>query len=155
MNVDINKLNHRQVEVLLGCMEYLSGGGRKEFQDAAERENAFGLMGPCEGCVPDGYADGDILEPIRKKFAAVYWVACQRAERALKKKGENVRLSWLCDASYEDATGVAILNDDKPYYYLREFEKAWHVTFEDLAQLADRITEVERAIVAGYRSAGR
>jgi hypothetical protein len=94
-----------------------------------------------EGCVPQEEVDGDLLAPVRRKFAAVYQTAMELAEAELRKQGlkerQHFNFCLVIEPSYEDTTHVAVVDYDKPICYLHEWSKAWNLQFANLAELAD------------------
>jgi hypothetical protein len=87
---------------------------------------------------------------VRRKFAAVYQVATELAEAELKNRGFEKRKHFnfclVIDPSYEDSTHVVVVDYGKPICYLHEWNKAWHVGFEDLAALARTVLSAKAAL---------
>src|SRR5882724_12563070 len=75
---------------------------------------ALNLMKPCEGCVPSEEIDENLLNTVRRKFAAVYQTALELAEAELKQRGFESRkqfnFSLIIDPSYEHLTRIAIVD---------------------------------------------
>src|SRR5438034_4157199 len=143
-------LTPEQRRAIEAVAEYLSAESLPEETNLTDEEitNTFNLLKPCEGCVPNEEAGEDLLNTIRKKFGAVYEVGMELAEAELKRsKINDFNFCLVTDASYEDATHVAILDDDKPFSYLHQWTKAWHLGFATLMELAEAVLQVKEQLV--------
>ena len=78
-------LNEEERQVVLAVAEYLTSS-MIDISDEQLSE-ALNLMRPAAGCVPSEETDEDLLNPIRRKFAAVYQTAMELAEAELKQRG--------------------------------------------------------------------
>jgi hypothetical protein len=144
-----NELNQEERQVILAVADYLTST-TPEITDQG-LSGALNLMKPTEGCVPEDEADEDPVEPIRRKFAAVYRTAIELAEAELKQKGfkkpEQFNFALVIDASFEHATQLTIVDPDKPICYLYEWRKAWNFQFASLAELAKAVLAAKAALV--------
>jgi hypothetical protein len=144
-----NELNQEERQVILAVADYLTGTNL-EITDQGLSE-ALNLMKPTEGSIPPDEADEDPVEPIRRKFAAVYRTAIELAEAELKQKGftrpEQFNFCLVIDASFEHATQLTIVDGKKPICYLYEWRKAWHFQFADLAELAKAVLAAKATLV--------
>ena len=124
-------LSQEERQTVLAVAEYLTGSIESSIEISDEELSiAFNLIKKTEGCIPQEEIDGDLVAPIRRKFAAVYGTAMELAEAELEKKGLKDRKDFnfclVIEASYEDTTHVAVVDYDKPICYLHEWDKAWH-----------------------------
>jgi hypothetical protein len=120
-----------------------------------DRQHCRQKLKKCEGCVPPEEIDGDVIATIHRKFAAVYQTAVELAQAELKNRGLNTQEFNFCvviDASYEDATHVVVVDRDKPFCYLQEWEKAWHFHFGSLTELAQAVLDAKTALVKNVKS---
>ena len=141
-------MNLEQRQAIEAVAEYLTGGTLTANQSDEEIAATFNLLKPCRGCVPSEEAGEDLLNTIRKKFGAVYQVGMELAEEELKQSNfNNFKFCLIVDPSYEDITHVAILDYDKPIFYLHEWSKAWHLGFQTLGDLADAVLTVKKSLV--------
>ncbi len=142
-------LREEERQVVLAVAEYLTSS-TIDISDEQLSE-ALNLMKPAKGCVPSEEADGDLLNTVRRKFAAVYQTAMDLAEAELKQRGFEPRkhfdFSLVIEPSYEDSTRVAIVDYDRPMCYLHEWSKAWHFKFANLAELAGAVLSTKVALV--------
>ena len=145
-------MSQEERQTVLAVAEYLTGntGSSIEISDE-ELSSSLNLMKTTEGCIPQEEIDGDVVAPIRRKFAAVYGTAMELAEAELEKKGLKDRKDFnfclVIEASYEDTTHVAVVDYDKPICYLHEWDKAWHFQFGNLADLARAVLAAKTALV--------
>ncbi len=144
-----NALTEEERQAILAVAEYLTGS-MSDISDEQLSE-ALNLMKPCEGCFPSQEVDENLLNTVRRKFAAVYQTALELAEAELKQRGFEPRkqfnFSLVIDSSYEHLTRIAIVDHDRPICYLHEWSKAWHFQFADLAQLARTVVSSKVALV--------
>jgi hypothetical protein len=145
----LNALAEEQRHAVLAVAEYLAGSTIDVSDE--DLSNALNLMKESEGCVPSEEAGDDLLASVRRKFAAVYQVAMELAEAELRKRGfqarEQFNFCLVIEPSYEDTTQVVVVDYDKPICYLHEWNKAWHVGFENLAALAGAVLAAKVALV--------
>jgi hypothetical protein len=143
------KLEGEEQKAVLAVAEYLTSRDI-EITDE-ELSQALNLMKVTDGCVPSEEVGDDLLASIRRKFAAVYETAMELAEAELKanglKIGDAFNFCLLIEPSYEDRTHIAILDYDKPICYLHDWSKAWHLVFENLADLAQAVLAAKAALV--------
>ena len=144
-----NALTEEERRAVLAVAEYLTSS-MIDISDEQLSE-ALNLMKPCEGCVPCEEVDDNLLNAVRRKFAAVYQTALELAEAELKQRGFEARkqfnFSLVIDSSYEHLTRTAIVDHDRPICYLHEWSKAWHFQFADLAELARPVISAKVALV--------
>jgi len=144
-----NALTAEERRVVLAVAEYQTSS-TIDISDEQLCE-ALNLMKPAKGCVPSEEADGDLLNTVRRKFAAVYQTAMDLAEAELKQRGfeprKHFNFSLVIEPSYEDTTRVAIVDYDRPMCYLHEWSKAWHFKFANLAELAGAVLSTKVALV--------
>ena len=144
-----NALTAEERRVVLAVAEYQTSS-TIDISDEQLCE-ALNLMKPAKGCVPSEEADGDLLNTVRRKFAAVYQTAMDLAEAELKQRGFEPRkhfdFSLVIEPSYEDTTRVAIVDYDRPMCYLHEWSKAWHFKFANLAELAGAVLSAKVVLV--------
>ena len=144
-----NALNEEERQALLAVAEYLTSS----MIDISDEDlsEALDLMKPGKGCVPSEEADEDLLNAVRRKFAAVYQTAMELAEAELKQRGfeprKHFNFSLVIEPSYEDSTRVAIVDYDRPICYLHEWSKAWHFKFANLAELAGAVLSPKVVLV--------
>ncbi len=143
-------LTEEERKAVLAVAEYLTSS-TIDISDEQLSE-ALNLMKPAEGCVPSEEADGDLLNTVRRKFAAVYQTAMELAQAELKQRGfeprKHFNFSPVIEPSYEDSTRVAIVDYDRPMCYLHEWSKAWHFKFANLAELAGAVLSTKVALVS-------
>src|SRR6266436_4699392 len=136
-----NALTEEERQAILAVAEYLTG----TMSDVSDEQlsEALNLMKPCEGCFPCEEVDENLLNTVRRKFAAVYQTALELAEAELKQRGFEPRkqfnFSLVIEPSYEDSTRVAIVDYDRPICYLHEWMKAWRFKFANLTELAGAV----------------
>src|ERR1017187_11024501 len=144
----LKALTEPQRQAIEAVAEYLTGDTLTANQTDEEITGTFNLLKPCKGCVPSEEAGEDLLNTIRKKFGAVYQVGMELAEEELKQSNfNNFKFCLIVDPSYEDITHVAILDYDKPIFYLHEWSKALHLGFQTLGDLADAVLTVKKSLV--------
>lgn len=145
-----NSLSEAELQAVLAVAEYLSST-TTEITDE-DLSMALNLMKPSEGGVPFEEIDTNVLVTVRRKFAAVYQPAMELAQAELKQKGFKERAHFnfclVIEPSDEDTTHVAVVDYDKPVCYLHEWSKAWHFSFENLAQLAEAVLTAKANLVA-------
>jgi len=145
-----NALTEEERKAVLAVAEYLTSS-TIDISDE-DLSEALNLMKPAAGCVPSEEADGDLLNTVRRKFAAVYQTAMELAEAELKQRGfkprKHFNFSPVIEPSYEDTTRVAIVDYDRPMCYLHEWSKAWHFKFANLAELAGAVLSTKVALVS-------
>ena len=111
-----NALTEEERQALLAVAEYLTSG-TIDISDE-DLSEALNLMKPAKGCVPNEEGDGDLLNTVRRKFAAVYQTAMELAEAELKQRGfeprKHFNFSLVIEPSYTDSTRVAIVDYDRP-----------------------------------------
>lgn len=141
--------------ILVYVNDYLHGN-KLEAQTDEEWTEAFNLMRPCSGCVPPEEIGDSVEKTIRNKFGAVYWTAAELAELELAKKDHKPRVDFsfclVVDASFEDATHVAILDFKRPACYLHDWAKAWAFNFETLGDLVEAVITARNEIVKNYEN---
>ncbi len=144
-----NALTAEERRVVLAVAEYQTSS-TIDISDEQLCE-ALNLMKPAKGCVPSEEADGDLLNTVRRKFAAVYQTAMELAQAELKQRGfeprKHFNFSLVIEPSYEDTTRVAIVDYDRPMCYLHEWSKAWHFKFANLAELAGAVLSAKVVLV--------
>ena len=144
-----NALTAEERRVVLAVAEYQTSS-TIDISDEQLCE-ALNLMKPAKGCVPSEEADGDLLNTVRRKFAAVYQTAMELAQAELKQRGfeprKHFNFSLVIEPSYEDTTRVAIVDYDRPICYLYEWSKAWHFDFANLAELAGAVLSAKVVLV--------
>ena len=144
-----NALNEEERQALLAVAEYLTSS----MIDISDEDlsEALNLMKPGKGSVPSEEADEDLLNAVRRKFAAVYQTSMELAEAELKQRGLEPRnhfnFALVIEPSYEDSTRVAIVDYDRPVCYLHEWSKAWHFKFANLAELAGAVLSAKVVLV--------
>jgi hypothetical protein len=142
-------LTEEQCQAVLAVAEYLTSH-TTEITDE-DLSMALNIMRVGQGSVPDEEIDTDLLQAVRRKFAAVYQTAMELAEAQLKKQGlkdrQDFNFCLVIEPSYEDATHIAVVDYDRPTCYLLEWSKAWHFCFENLAELADAVLTAKAAMV--------
>jgi hypothetical protein len=153
---DYNQLNDEERRAVEGT-HYILNGDMAPLKDLNNEElrEAFGLLHPCKGCVPDEYVDGDLHNTVRRKFSAVYGAAANLAERDLEARGlthEDYDIRVVIDVSTEDCTYVAIVDwrDKWLVRYYRNSCKAWHFKFESLKDLATDILDVRNTVLRAF-----
>ncbi len=143
-------LTEEERKAVLAVAEYLTSS-TIDISDE-DLSEALNLMKPAAGCVPSEEADGDLLNTVRRKFAAVYQTAMELAQAELKQRGfeprKHFNFSPVIEPSYEDSTRVAIVDYDRPMCYLHEWSKAWHFKFANLAELAGAVLSTKVALVS-------
>lgn len=153
---DWGALIQEEKEALQAACRTLRGNDLEGNAGDEELESAFDLLAPCEGCVPEGYDDADLILNIRKKFAGVYSTAAELAGDELEKRGlkqfHNFDFRVVIDPDYEDTTSVVVVDaaEGKPYCYLHTYDKAWHFHFEGLKELAEGILKAKAEILCLY-----
>ena len=144
-----NALTEEERQALLAVAEYLTSS-TIDISDE-DLSEALNLMKPAKGCVPNEEGDGDLLNTVRRKFAAVYQTAMELAEAELKQRGfeprKHFNFSLVIEPSYTDSTRVAIVDYDRPICYLHEWSKAWHFKFANLAELAGAVLSAKVVLV--------
>ena len=142
-------LNEEERQVVLAVAEYLTSS----MIDISDEDlsEALNVMKPDKGCVPSEEGNGDLLNTVRRKFAAVYQTAMELAEAELKQRGleprKHFNFSLVIEPSYEDSTRVAIVDYDRPVCYLHEWSKAWHFKFANLTELAGAVLTAKVVLV--------
>jgi len=148
-----NRLTGEQKQAVEAVAEYLNGGSFANEAKLSTEEIAstFNLLKASEGCVPIEEAGEELDQTIRRKFGALFQVAMELAEAELAKAGKKERTDFnfcmVVDPSYEDATHVVIVDYDKPICYLHEWQKAWHVGFSNLGELAGEVLRIKGRLV--------
>ena len=142
-------LTEEERQAVLAVAEYLTSS----MIDVSDEQlsEALNLMRPCEGCVPSEEVDENLLNTVRRKFAAIYQTAIELAEADLKQRGfalpKQFNFSLVIDASYEHMTRIAIVDDNRPICYLHEWIKAWHFKFANLTELAGAVLSAKVVLV--------
>src|SRR6266436_158538 len=80
-----NSLPQEERQAVLAVAEYLSSSST-EISDA-DLSGALNLLKKSEACDPQGEIGYDVLQPIRRKFSAVFEIAIELAEAELKQRG--------------------------------------------------------------------
>jgi hypothetical protein len=134
--------------------DYLMGENL-EAPDDESLSSTFNILRPCDGCVPEDEIGEDLLLDIRRKFACVYYSACELAEEEVRHKGFRKQHGFffclVVDASYLDATHVAVVDYDpekRPFCYFLEYRKAKCLHFETLQAIAAEVLRARDEIVS-------
>ena len=144
-------------KIAVQVLDYLGGDAEELLKEKPDedwdtfRDEYFELLDASthNGCVPEGYADGDLLKAIRKKYACVFWpVLLGTAERIGGHRGE---LTLVIDPDYEDHTRVVIFHDKLSLVLLTYSAKAWNFRFANLAALTAEIRQLTEEAVNRYR----
>src|SRR6266436_8596320 len=144
-----NALTEEERRAVLAVAEYLTG----TMSDISDEQlsEALNLMKPCEGCVPSEEVDENLLNTVRRKFAAIYQTAIELAEAELKQQGfesrKHFNFALVIDPSYEHMTRITIVDHDRPICYLHEWIKPWHFKFANLTELAGAVLSVKVVLV--------
>src|SRR5258707_11124208 len=80
-----HSLTDEERQAVLAVAEYLTSS-MIDISDEQLSE-ALNLMRPCEGCVPSEEVDENLLNTVRRKFAAIYQTAIELAEAELRQRG--------------------------------------------------------------------
>ena len=151
------KLKPEQKEALHEVGKYLTG---EEVTSADDETLAltFGILRPCDGCIPEEEIGDDLLAAIRRKFACVYYAATERAEKKLKAQGlrfyDDHAFCLVVDPCYENSTHVAVVDlrpEMRPFCYFHDYSKAWHFSFANLKDIAREVLRAEKIILCTYQ----
>ncbi len=133
---------------MLAVAEYLSSSGIEPSD--ADISSALNLMKKSEGCVPREEIGDDVLQPIRRKFSAVFEIAIELADAELEKRGlkphTDFNFCLVIDPSFDADTHVAVLDYDKPFCYLHEWCEARTFAFANLSELAKAVLSAKVAL---------
>jgi hypothetical protein len=151
---DYKNLNDEERRAVLASHYIMNGDGDPgEFNDE-QMEEAFGLLFPCQGCVPEAYIGDSLHDAIRKKFAAMYSAAAHMVEEDLEASGfKYFDIRAIIDVSVDDCTYIAIVDwrDKWPARYYNDSCKAWHFQCESFKDLATDILKVRDEILRAFK----
>jgi hypothetical protein len=108
-------------------------------------------MKKSEGCVPREEIGDDVLQPIRRKFSAVFEIAIELAEAELEKRGlkphTDFNFCLVIDPSFDADTHVVVFDYDRPVCYLHEWCEARDFSFSDVSKLAKAVLTAKDTLV--------
>jgi hypothetical protein len=119
-------------------------------------EELFDLLGPCDGCVPDGYTD-DLMENLVKKMralpAAGRNLAYEHLFNACKlPKGWQVddyfHFEIIVEPSYDDSSRTITIYEDLVLH--DDSRKAWGLHLDNFEAMAAEVIEIRDAIIACF-----
>ena len=142
-------LSEEERQAVLAVAENLSSRNLKISDE--NLSGALNLMKRSEGCVPREEIGDDVLQPIRRKFAAVFEIAIELAEAELKKRRleehRDFNFCLVIDPSFVAQTHVVVLDYDRPVCYLHERCEARKFAFANLSKLAKAVLSAKAALV--------
>ncbi len=142
-------LSEEERQAVLAVTEYL-GSSNIEISDAG-LSGALNLMKRSEGGVPREEIGDDVLQPIRRKFSAIFEIAIELAEAELKERGSKQHTDFnfclVIDPSFDAETHVVVLDYDRPVCYLHEWREARKFAFANLSKLAKAVLSAKAALV--------
>ena len=149
-------LSDEERDAIQKVASYLIGENLKAPDDEG-LSSTFNILRPCDGCVPDEEIGEDLGLDIQRKFSCVYYSAMELAEGEIGRKGflewRDFSFCFVVDPSYEDATHVAVVDNDqgkRPFCYFHECSKAWHLHFETLQEIAREVLRARDQIVSTF-----
>jgi hypothetical protein len=154
---EYKSLAPEQQRALRRVAEYRAGMDLDESPSDEDLSEIFGILRPCEGCVPAEELGDEPLEDIRRKFACIYHGAVELVEEELRRKRlqscHDFAFCVVIDPRYDDATRVAIVDhnyNERPFCYFHDSWKAWHFAFADLKAIADEVLKAKETILATF-----
>lgn len=113
-----------------------------------ELTESLELLGPAQGCVPEGYEE-NLDQNIIRKLRGLYGAARTMAVELLRQGGVSLTgtdfIYCHVEPSCEDSSNIIIHDDDHVYYSTDR--KAWNVTYDSLEDLANEVLEVRDSII--------
>jgi hypothetical protein len=153
--MQFDSLSEEEKSPILSILEYVKRETPSAITDKILSET-LNLWRPTGLCVPEEEVGENLHGTVRYKYSGIYSPAIAAAVKELAGQGlsmsEDCSLRLVIDASFEDDTHVAVIDEKHLVCYDHFRSKAWHFQFEDLAALAQEFLRIKQDLVAKMRA---
>ena len=146
-----NGLNQDERAAILSIIDYVTGETPSTINDEI-LSRTLNLWRSTGLCVPEEEVGDNLHGAVRYKYSAIYSPASAAAEAELASQGVNIpddcSLRVVIDASFEDATRVAVIDEKQLACYEHHQSNAWQFHFENLAAMAREFLRIKQTLIA-------